>query len=125
MVSRDGVIANNGAEAKSLLRWMLDHATLHGMNYYLGGAVSNIAWDATAVHNSVRSAVWNLCAAEATFAAKFEQTLPDNAGVCYNQCAGPTDPTTHAPRLLRGPSERSERLSSLSCDSVTATTTAL
>jgi len=106
MVPRDWVTGGGGAAAKQTLKWMAQNGGLgHTFNYYLGGAVSDVAPNATAVHPSVRTAIWNLQVFTPELIQKAREAIPES-GVCYNHAAKDEPDWNHAawgtnlPRLL-------------------------
>ena len=58
LIPRDFVV-NNGTAAKNMLKFLANHG--FGLfNYFLGGAVADVAPTATAVHPALREAIWQI-----------------------------------------------------------------
>jgi len=85
MVPRAWVEADGGAAAKETLKWMARFGALD-FNYFLGGAVADVAAGATAVHPSVRSSLWNFEVFHKEIIERLREDIPD-AGVCFNHAA--------------------------------------
>ena len=82
IVTHEYATRNGGADAKAALKWMLVNG-FFTFNYFLGGAVNDVAPNATSVHPSVRASVWNWQVFDPRLVARMEAELPDS-GICYN-----------------------------------------
>jgi len=86
LVPRDWVV-DEPAAAKALIL-DLAHQGGGGSNYFLGGAMADVAADATAVHPAQRSAIWNIMTTNDEAHDLVRAALPnDRTGVCYSHHA--------------------------------------
>ena len=85
MIPRSFVEKNGGADAKATLKWLIRNG-FDSFNYFLGGAITDVAADATAVHPSVRSSIWNMEVFHPQMIEKLREDIPE-AGVCFNHAA--------------------------------------
>ena len=80
MIPAAWVTQNNGAEAKATLKWMMYNGWFT-FNYFLGGAVTDVAADETAVHPSVRVSIWNMEVFDPRLIERLRDDLPDSGAL--------------------------------------------
>jgi len=79
------LVVKDPAKAKDALKWLVNNG-FSTFNYFLGGVMSNVSRDSTAVHPAMRQAVWQIETFNERMLQKLRAAVPDT-GAGFNHAS--------------------------------------